>query len=129
MAIHPNYPGLSADVVVGGDEPLREYDDDEPLRPHIMTKYVEVESDAHFGVRYTIPKGLHGTCGVRSNLIIDGKSVRSYTHSNKQIERHSITNRLDSILTTFGGSNYSQKFRFCQLRIGTPGRSLIGGHC
>ena len=65
MAIHPDYPGLKAEVVVDG-EPLKEYDDDGVPQPKTLTKYVEVCSDAHFGVRYTIPQGLTGKCGVQS---------------------------------------------------------------
>jgi hypothetical protein len=50
MAIHSDYPGLQAEVVVGS-ESLKEYDDDGESQPKVTTKYVEVNSDAHFGVR------------------------------------------------------------------------------
>jgi hypothetical protein len=55
MAIHPDFPGLKAEVIVNG-APLKEYDDDEKPQPKMLTKYVEVSSNDCFWVEYTVPK-------------------------------------------------------------------------
>jgi hypothetical protein len=120
MAIHPNFPGLSAEVVVDSN-PLMEYRDEDNKageQSDAITKYVQVTSDTNFGVCYTIPKGLHGARGVRSNLKVDGKSVRSYNHSHAQLAKHNVTNCIDTVSSTIGGSNYTQRLRFSQLHTG-----------
>jgi hypothetical protein len=127
MAIHPDYPGLSAEVVVDG-QPLREYVDDELPQPGIVTTYIEVETNADFAVRYTIPKGLNGVCGVRGNLRIDGKNICSRNIVHKQLEKRDVTKCLDSLFLNRGTSSYTQKFRFSQLRIGTLLYQLIRDH-
>jgi hypothetical protein len=117
MAIHPDHPGLVAEVVVNG-QALREYDDDGQPQLRTVTKYVEAVSDARFSVRYTIPKGLTGVCGVRSNLMIDGRNARSQTTPHHRIEECKVTEHLKSLITYHGGASYSQDFRFSQLHIG-----------
>lgn len=120
MPYHPDFPELCAEVVVN-DEALKEYDDEEDSQEHpteVISKYVQVDSDAHFGVRYTIPADLTGECGIRSQLLLDGKTITSYFHSRQGIERGGVTNCLDKFYTTIDGSNYEQRFRFAQLQIG-----------
>ena len=123
MAIHPDYLGLKAEVVVDG-QALKEYDDDGVPQSKTLTKYVEVCSDAHFGVRYTIPQGLTGTCGVQSALLIDGKCVVSWNHPQQKLERYGTTRCLQDTYSEVDGSEYTQKFRFSQLNIGTLGPEL-----
>jgi hypothetical protein len=45
MVIHPDYPGLIAEVVVNGHA-LRGYDDDGQAQMNTATKYDELVSDA-----------------------------------------------------------------------------------
>jgi len=117
MAIHPGFPGLKAEVVVDG-QALREYDDDQEPQAINVVKYVEVSSDAHFGVRYTLPKGLTGEWGLKAILRIDGTGVGGWNHSRKLIDRKNVTNVLYSTTDIIDGSIYSQKFCFTQLSIG-----------
>lgn len=128
MAIHPEHPGLCAEVVID-DEALQEYDDeeaDEDGPPETITKYAQVDSDAHFGVRYTIPSDLTGEFGVRSQLFLDGKRISTSVHSRRQFEENDVANYLEKYYTTMNGSNYEQRFRFTQLQIGElKGRRLM----
>jgi hypothetical protein len=122
MAIFPGIPGLSAEVVVDG-EPLREYADDEAdkeQQPRTVTKYVQVDADALFGVRYTIPKGLDGKRGDWANLEVDGRSVRSHhrSHAGGKVADRDITNCLDTVYSNVDGAKYTQKLRFTKLHIG-----------
>jgi hypothetical protein len=122
MAISPDYPGLIAEVVVNG-EPLKEYEDhdadtSDERQAHVVTRYVQVDSDAHFGIRYTIPKDLNGTCGVRSDLKVDGKNAVFFSHRPESIAKHNVTKCLDKVYSTIDGADYTQKLRFSQLHIG-----------
>lgn len=119
MAVHPDHPKLSAEVVVDY-EPLKEYDDDDDGSgdSRIVTKYVQVDDDAQFGVRFTVPKGLTGECGVRSVVKIDGKTVLSQTLPPQQLNKCDATRR---IFRTFGyanGQKFTQNFQFSKLNIG-----------
>ncbi|KAH7389620.1 hypothetical protein DE146DRAFT_738909 [Phaeosphaeria sp. MPI-PUGE-AT-0046c] len=119
MAVHPEHPGLCAEVVIN-EESLKEYDDEEAIEEppsENITKYAQVDTDTNFGVRYTIPMGLTGECGVRSQLLLDGKRICSRVHRRQEIEGGDITNCLDKLHTTINGANYQQRFRFSQLRI------------
>tara|TARA_R110002003_G_scaffold52_6_gene4370 strand:+ start:11107 stop:11484 length:378 start_codon:yes stop_codon:yes gene_type:complete len=118
MAIHPDYPGLHAEVVVGS-ESLKEYDDDGESQPKVITKYVEVNLDAHFGVRYTIPRGLSGNFGVRTNLNIDGIATCSSTHGYEKINHRNVHNCFELAYSNVDGLTYTHKFRFSQLHIGS----------
>jgi len=80
MAIHPKHPGLKAEVVVDY-HPLKGYDEDEKM----VAKYLQVDDDSKFAIRYKIPKGLSGESGVRVKLKIDGKTVASQTQPSDQI--------------------------------------------
>lgn len=127
MAIHPEHPGLCAEVVVN-DEALKEYDDEEAnedLRPESITTYVQVDSDAHFGVRYTIPIHLTGEYGVRSQLLVDGRRMRTYYNTRRDFEQNDVTKCLDKVHTAMNGSKYEQRFRFAQLQIGESGDCRI----
>lgn len=129
MAVHPEFPGLSAEVVVNG-EPLKEYDDDDHSSAgnwNNIAKYVEVNNEALFGVRYTIPHGFSEEFGVKTNLTIDGKHVRSYTHNQYQVvhSKRDIVKCLDECYSTVDGIKYTQKFRFSQLHIGIHFSSLV----
>jgi hypothetical protein len=119
MAIHPNHPGLSAEVVVDW-ELLKEYDDDSGGDGHskVVKKYVQVDHDAQFGICYTIPKGLTGAAGVRSALQIDGKTVVKQTTPYEQLDKVNATRCAHQTCGTTNGRNYTQKFRFAQLNIG-----------
>ncbi|KAF1921828.1 hypothetical protein BDU57DRAFT_535431 [Ampelomyces quisqualis] len=122
MAVHPEHPGLSAELVVNG-EALREYNDDEHTSKNdviAIAKYVEVNEDAHFGIRYTIPQGFSNELGVHVNLKIDGNSVRKHTHNKHQLRhaKRDIVNCLDACNSTIDGVRYSQRFRFSRLQIG-----------
>jgi hypothetical protein len=120
MAIHPDYPGLSAEVIVDGD-PLTEYrcdDNDVEDQPNTFTQYVQVDSDVNFSVRYTIPQGLYGAYGVRSNIKIDGKSVSSHNHNYEQVARRDVTKWVNTVYGTDSGMNYTYKLRFSKLDIG-----------
>jgi len=117
MAIHPDFPGLKAQVIVNG-ECLEEYDDDNGPQPRTLTKFFEVVSDANFGVRYTIPKGLTGIYGTKVRFNIDGKDVGGRNHPREALLVHGNMNRFDSVTTQDGGMSYRQKFRFSALQIG-----------
>lgn len=119
MTIHPNHSGLTAEIVVH-NQALEEYDDDnhnaEP-ESNVVTKYVRVDPDARFAVRYTIPRGLTGAIGIQCSLKIDRYYVHSRNHFSEQILHRSITRNLDTFYGTVGGVNYMQKFRFSEIQI------------
>lgn len=117
MAIHQDHPGLKAEVLVNG-VPLKEYDDDGEQQPGVVTKYVEVNADAPFGVSYIIPKGLTGECGTRSALDIDGKAMGRHTHQESSLEKWDRSFFYDCISSEVNGMLYTQKFRFSSLQIG-----------
>jgi hypothetical protein len=129
MAISPDYPGLIAEVVVNG-EPLKEYEDSdadasEERQAHAITRYVQVDSDAQFGVCYTIPKDLNGACGVKSELKVDGKYAVHFCHKPEPIAKHDVTKCFDKVYSTIDGGDYTQKLRFSQLHIGQLGTRLV----
>jgi hypothetical protein len=120
MAIHPDYPGLGAEVIVDGD-PLTEYrcdDGDVDDQPNTFTKYVQVASNGNFSIRYTIPQGVYGAYGVRANIKIDGKSVSSHNHNYEQIARRDVTKWVNTVSSTVDGMDYTYKLRFAKLDIG-----------
>jgi hypothetical protein len=129
MTIFPDYPGLVAEVIVNG-KPLKEFEDhevdmNEERQAHMITRYVQVDSDAHFGIRYTIPKGLSGNGGVRSNLKVDGESVAHFSHRPETIAKRKVKKCLDTVYSTISGADYTQKLRFSQLHIGKLGARLV----
>jgi hypothetical protein len=130
MAIHPEHPGLCAEVVIN-DEALKEYDDEEAnedRRPETITTYAQVDSEAQFGVRYTIPSDLTGEYGVRSRLLLDGKKMCTYVHPRRDFDQDDVIKYLDKFYTTMNGSNYVQHFRFAQLQIGDSD-DCSNNHC
>jgi hypothetical protein len=119
MVIHPIHPKLGAEIVINS-EPLKEYDDDGEVceDTKVVTKYVQVEDDAQFGVRYTIPRGLTGVAGVRGAVKIDGKIVVQQTIPSQQLDKCDATRRAHQTRGNTNGRNYTRKFRFAQLNIG-----------
>jgi hypothetical protein len=117
LAVHTDCPGLKAEVVVNGVV-LKESDGDGQPPPLTTKKYVEVGSDAHFGVRYTIPKGLHGAMGVMVRLCISGSPMYRCVLTKKEIEMNG-PRIIASVIVNINDAKYDQAFRFSQLRIGT----------
>lgn len=83
MAIHSDYAGLKAEIVVAG-EVLQEYDDDGQPQPKITTRYIEASSGKHFTLRYSIPRSLFKFYGVKTTVRIDGedKCKKLWFHTN-----------------------------------------------
>jgi hypothetical protein len=91
MTISPDYPGLSAEVIVDG-QPLKEYENNDTTverEPYTVVRYVRVNSNARFGVRVTIPTDLKCKHGVWINLKVDGEDIEWYCRLRKSIEKRS----------------------------------------
>jgi hypothetical protein len=119
MAISPDYPGLSAEVIVDG-QPSKEceYNDTTVERePHTVVRYVRVNSNARFSVRVTIPKDLKCKHGVWINLKVDGEEIEWYYRLRKRIEKRSDI-YFDRLYSTIDGAPVTQKLRFCGIDIG-----------
>jgi hypothetical protein len=91
----------------------------------VITRYVQVDSNAQFGIRYMIPKDLNGTCGVRSDLKVDGKNAAFFSHRPESIARRNVTKCLDTVYSTINGADYTQKLRFSQIYIGQLGTRFV----
>jgi hypothetical protein len=75
MAIHPDHPGLKAEVIVNGSA-LAEFDDNESLEHNTTTRYVEAVAGEHFGIRIVIPPKYFETYSVEAVLRVDGTDMR-----------------------------------------------------
>lgn len=116
MAIHPDFPGLVAEVVVDG-KPLREYDDDGQAAPKTVTKYVEVVSDANFGVRCTFPKDFF-LCGEHQfKVIVDGVEIEGSAPV-RLLGSGILIWCMDRASRRTVNGSYTQKLRFSQLTLG-----------
>jgi hypothetical protein len=84
----------------------------------VVTRYVQVNSDAQFGIRCTVPKDLNGTCKVWSNLKVDGENAVFFSYKPESIARHDVNKHLDKVYSTIDRADYTQKLRFSQLYMG-----------
>ncbi|KAH5159734.1 hypothetical protein HBH69_060220 [Parastagonospora nodorum] len=77
MAVHPEYPGLTVQVVVNG-EPLPEYEDEDATDvPKVVTKYIEAQAGTEFEIVQVFPDGFAGSDDVRTRCYIDNQEVHS----------------------------------------------------
>lgn len=75
MGIHPDYPGLTAVVLVnGGVAEEYAYDEAEPSR-ETVTKFVEAISGASLAIKYVVPAAFFTNLSVNYTLQIDGEIV------------------------------------------------------
>jgi hypothetical protein len=77
MAIHSDYPGVKAEVIVGG-QAVKEYDDpNDTSQANTVTKYIEAVSGAYFYAQVQIDPGILSK-DTSASMALDGKwSVRS----------------------------------------------------
>lgn len=121
MAIHPAYPRLEAEVVVDG-EALREYAEDELIPDNNEVKnYIQVRSEAFFGVRYYIPKALFANYAVKAVIEINGVRMRSSPYNKR---RCAFERTIYMSLARINGVPVGQKFRFAKLN---PSKCLFLG--
>ena len=77
MAVHPEYPGLTAQVMVNG-EPLPEYEDTDAIDdPKVVTRYIEAQAGTTFEIVQVFPDNFAGSDDVLTKYYIDGQNVRS----------------------------------------------------
>ncbi|KAH4483953.1 hypothetical protein HBH89_231550 [Parastagonospora nodorum] len=77
MAVHPEYPGLTVQVVMNG-EPLPEYEDEDATDdPKVVTKYIEAQAGTEFEIVQVFPDGFAGSDDVRTRCYIDNQEVHS----------------------------------------------------
>jgi hypothetical protein len=87
MAVHPEYPGLTVQILVNG-EPLPEYEDEDATdNPKVVTKYIEAQAGTDFEIERVYPDGLSGSDDVRTRCYINDQEVRSFV--NTSISRQS----------------------------------------
>jgi hypothetical protein len=115
MAIHSEYPGLKAEIVIAG-EALEEYDDDGEPQPKTTTKYIEARSGEHSGVRYTIPSSFFDNYGVKATIRIDGEDMHKSLFFHVKYKRCGVHNIFTSTsAAVVDGKTKDQKFRFSEL--------------
>ncbi|KAJ4378252.1 hypothetical protein N0V86_005952 [Didymella sp. IMI 355093] len=79
MAIHKDYPGLKAEIVVN-DKALPEYEDPNiKCEPNEVVRYVEAEAGAEFAIRYNYDKTLLKDHDLRRVAYVDGQSIQKKT--------------------------------------------------
>jgi hypothetical protein len=76
MAVHPDHPGLTVEFVVDGSV-VEEYDDNQPITPNTVTRYVEAVSDATFAIKFRLTSPFPITYGVVIEVRLDGQKVFS----------------------------------------------------
>ena len=88
MAIHSDYPGVKAEVMVNG-QPLREYEDpSDTSEAHTVTKYIEVITNTKFEVKVHIEAGAvseHEDITMRMSL--DGQRAVYYFGRSSRLKR------------------------------------------
>jgi hypothetical protein len=113
MAIHPDYPGLVADVVVNG-RALDEHRDDESPDPNTTSVYIEAKAGEYFAVRYTLPSTQFTTYSIKASVRLDGTHVRANVYD-RNIYSAGITQLFGTSSAYVGGRNMGQRFRFTAL--------------
>jgi len=118
MVIHPNFPGMQAEIVVN-DEALTEYrDDEEPTQANTVARYVEAVSGAYFAFHYIVPLSCHPDYDIQARLIIDGEEVRSHSMRKKATGLRDTDAMIGTSTSHLQGQNMMRRFRFTQLEIG-----------
>ena len=119
MAIHPDYPDLTVQVIADG-QPLREYDDeDADADPSVVTKYIEARTGSEFKITYDFAKSFPGKQDVRIRCKLDGSTV-----CKPLISKQSLTclrgHKIDGIKAKEGSKWVLRMFCFSNLNIGKP---------
>jgi len=114
MAIHRDYPNLTAEIVVNGVT-LREYDDHEKPPPKTTTTYVEVASEDYFGVRYAIPAELFEEHSVMATVIVEGEVLQRISQNKKLYEGKGATGLVERSGAVIASKSFEQRLRFAKL--------------
>jgi hypothetical protein len=115
MAVHPDYPELTVDIVVEGSA-LQEYPNPDPEpSPKAVTKYVEATSGAKFSVRWNIPKPLFEKYGVRACIRLDGVDMIKKGYRYYKNRATGVQHIINSSGAYIGGVDMGQDFQFSKL--------------
>jgi hypothetical protein len=118
MAVHRDYPGLKAEVIVSG-EALPEYQDKEgEVAPKEYTTYVQASSDVLFAIRYTIPSTIFAKHSVQAVIKLDGAEMRSNLFRKTNHRHTGYTVTYDMSAAHVDGIDLGQRFRFSDVQIG-----------
>jgi hypothetical protein len=117
MAIHPDHPGLTVEVLVNG-QPLPEYEDEDITdEPNVNTRYVEAQAGVEFEIAYTISKAFAGGDDFNARCYIDGQKVESRVVRNTNLgARKTYTFR--GLRSCNDGQWTMRAFEFKNLHIG-----------
>ncbi|KAJ8109122.1 hypothetical protein OPT61_g7689 [Boeremia exigua] len=117
MAIHPDFSGLTAEIVVNG-EALQEYAaDDEEQDTKDVTNYVQASSGAYFAIRYVIPQALFTEHSMRALIKIDGVKTRGQVWNQEFCDEDGITEICNTSAARVNGVDMSQKLHFAELSL------------
>lgn len=118
MAVLTEVPGLKVEVIVD-DEPLKEYDDEQPAPPKTVSKYVEAKSDARFRICYSFTPPFPNSRAILVRLFVDGIVMRTIYHHGACLGEKLFKNHHILFSQSFAdGKWFEQDFRFSQLVIG-----------
>ena len=115
MAILPASPGLTVEVMVGG-QPLQEIaDEDVPTDDRTVIKYIEAQAGTKFAFKVTFDEPfLPVDNDIGSVIIIDGEHVESIRYSLSKLSK-SHAGKVSGIYKTTGSSSVFQQFCFGNL--------------
>ena len=119
MAVHPNYPGLTAEVTRFEYPYKPEYRDanEDPQRDPVV-RYIAVKQDGdYFEVRFHVPRSCFEHYHVVARLLIDGKRMRNTIC--KKDEPASYGGWSETFFTSMfhkDGTDFKQDFRFWDLK-------------
>jgi len=114
MAVHPEYPGLTVQVMVNS-KPLPEYQDPNAIDdPKDVTRYIKAQAGTEFEIVQVFLDGFAGSDDIRTRCYIDGQMMRkpiSTGASRKSVPRQKIA----GVKEKKGNSWYWRPFQFQKL--------------
>ena len=127
MAVLPSLNTFKVEVVVNG-EALEEYDDPDAstLPPHIVTKYVEAQSESDFTIKYYFAGAFPKDHVVEAQTQLDGKIV-ACQYTSIEALRYTGAYTIKGSNSKRNGEWSIQKFRFSALDIGILRESRMTG--
>ena len=120
MAVLDEITGLTVQIIVKKRQ-AQEYDnDEEEASPNTVTKYIEAQSGAKFGVKFRFSNEFDAKHSILADIYLDGKSAESHVYDkDRGRPERNRDHCINGVSECNEGSYFKRKFSFSQLKTGT----------
>ena len=127
--------GIEVSVIIGGNV-LTEYDDEDILdessdHTSEVSKYIEVVSDAEFGIRITAPRSYNFMGNALAfRLTLDGVTVRTYVYRKAELKnlRQDWQKTITGSQVKNGKDWCLRPFKFDAIKMGQTSTQILGSY-